>query len=145
MWLLVLIDYHHNLCSYSSHSCFLVKHPVFVRDNFFVTHFPWHLVKTSTGGGEGVPVMEFHLVASLKAVSFFAKCFICEATNDTSSNVFICKTVLGPGAKSWMFGAPTTTGTAPAFTNHRQSYIQQEGIYFQSTISTKQWLCQKQG
>lgn len=36
------------------------------------------------------------------------------ATDSTSSSSLICKTEPGEGAKSWIFGAPTTTGMAPA-------------------------------
>lgn len=36
------------------------------------------------------------------------------ATDSISSSSLICKKELGEGANSWILGAPTTTGTAPA-------------------------------
>lgn len=54
-----------------------------------------------------------YLNDSLYAIGFSARYFIVLATDAASFSSLMCKTEVGEGAKSWMFGAPTTTGIDP--------------------------------
>ena len=57
--------------------------------------------------------IKFYLNDWLYASGFSARYFIFLATGSISPSSLICKIEPGEGAKSWIFGAPTTTGTEP--------------------------------
>lgn len=60
------------------------------------------------------PLIDAYLNDSLYALGFSARYFIVSATDAASFSSLMCKSELGEGAKSRMFGAPITTGTDPA-------------------------------
>lgn len=59
----------------------------------------------------------------LNASGFSARRFIVLATESISSISFICSNDPGQGAKSWILGAPTTTGIVPTAIGTVSSYI----------------------
>lgn len=55
-------------------------------------------------------------------MGFSARCFMVFAIESISFSSLICNIEPGAGANSWIFGAPTTTGTDPAYYNVASIY-----------------------
>lgn len=71
----------------------------------------------------------------LNASGFAARYFIELATDSTSESSPICKSEAGDGAKSWMFGAPITTGIAPTTKTRKRKA---------ATFKYKDWILEHQ-
>ena len=87
------------------------KHPIINRT------YPWKRQAATPGH------IEVYLKERLYASAFSARYFMVFATDSASFNSPICRIEPGAGAKSWMFGAPTTTGIEPTGFDIKLRYL----------------------